>query len=263
MKQMNRFSFALAFITLCFLFAGPVRLSAQNQTDKQGRKTGHWVVTYENGKTQYEADFVEGKPVGLMLRYDKHGQLTARMLFSATTDRCDAILYYPGEKKAAEGIFLGKSKDSTWNYYAEEDGSLRIRESWKNGALEGDFIRYYPNGQVSDQTAWKNGVREGRWVQYFENGALKHEGGFVKGLKEGPFKAYYPDGTPELEGSYKNDLFDGNWNYYDEEGQLALTLEYKEGQILNEDALIGKDEELLKKIEENTGNMPDPALGNY
>ncbi len=250
-------------ILLLLLPLTGMKLEAQNKTDQKGRKTGHWIVNYPNGIRQYEADFQAGKPVGLMRRYDAEGELTAEMFFSKDSRRCDAVLYYPEGKKAAEGIFLDKDKDSIWNYYAESDGTIRIRESWKNGRIEGTVISYYPNGQISEITNWFKGAKEGIWEQYFENGEKKLSGNFNSDLKNGPYTAFYPDGNKEIDGFYQNDLFHGTWTYYDQDGLVILTLEYDAGKILNRDALIGKDEELLKKIEENTGNVPDPALGDF
>lgn len=241
----------------------PDGAQAQNLTDKQGRKTGHWLVTWPNGNKQYEAEFAEGNPVGLMKRYDQEGRLTAEMLFAEKGRRCDAILYYPEGKKAAEGIFINKDKDSVWNYYAEDDGAIRIRESWKKGVMDGTVISYYPNGQISEITEWISGVKEGKWEQFFDNGEKKLSGTYVAGLRNGPYTAYFPDGKIELEGQYLNDLFHASWKYYDENGEVILTLEYDRGKILNKDELVGKDEELLKKIEDNTGNIPDPALGEF
>jgi len=238
-------------------------VSAQNQTDGQGRKTGHWIVNYPDGGIQYEADFIAGKPAGLMKRYDKSGNLAAEMLFEKKGKRCDATLYYPNGKIAAEGIFLDRDKDSVWNYYAEEDGSIRITENWKNGKLDGQVTSYYPGGEISEITEWRDGVKNGPWIQYFENGEKKTTCSYNSGLKDGPYLTFYPDGSTELEGSFTGDLFNGTWKYFNEEGELVLTLKYDNGKILNKDDLIGKDEELLKKIEDNAGNIPDPALGNY
>jgi len=261
MKKLMTYLFV--FLSLISLFLTNSRLSAQNLTDVQGRKTGHWIVTYENGKIQYEADFAEGLPVGLMTRYNKNGELAARMYFSDKGKHCRATQFYPGSKIAAEGNYINREKDSIWNYYAEEDGSLRITENWKTGKMDGEVCRYYPNGQLREKTIWKDGKRNGSWEQFFENGSTQLTGGFVNDLRNGPYVAYFPDGTLELEGAYTNELFDGTWKLYNEEGELVLTLHYINGILQNKDDLGVRDEELLKKIEENTGNMPHPALGGF
>ena len=79
----------MRFIIATYLILGSsLLLSAQNQVDDQGRKSGYWKVDYPNGRTQYEAEFIEGRPVGEMIRYYENGAVKARMNFDATGRRC-------------------------------------------------------------------------------------------------------------------------------------------------------------------------------
>jgi hypothetical protein len=75
------FGFMFRIITIGFFLAMALSLQGQNQVDEKGRKTGHWQVEYPNGKILYEADFVEGLPVGVMVRYYENGVVKARMRF--------------------------------------------------------------------------------------------------------------------------------------------------------------------------------------
>ena len=140
------------FRTLCLtlLLGGSLAVHGQNQLDADGRKTGRWKVEYPNGKTQYEADFVEGRPVGEMLRYYENGALRARIIFDKEGSRSYAYLYYSNRKPAAEGIYVDQQKDSIWTYYSEFDGSVRIREPYEKGLLHGISQSYYPGGEVSE-----------------------------------------------------------------------------------------------------------------
>ena len=104
------------------MLSGALALYGQNLVDKEGRKTGHWKVAYPNGKTLYEADFVEGQPVGEMLRYYENGAVKARMHFEAGGQRSVARLYYQNGKLAAEGLYVNQQKDSVWTYYSSLDG---------------------------------------------------------------------------------------------------------------------------------------------
>ena len=94
------------FRTICIalLLSGGLALQGQNQLDAEGRKTGHWKVEYPNGKTRYEAEFVEGLPVGEMRRCYENGALEDRMIFESDGSRSYAYLYYPNQKAAAEGL---------------------------------------------------------------------------------------------------------------------------------------------------------------
>ena len=64
-------------------------------------------------------------------------------------------LYYESGKAAAEGIYVNQVKDSVWTYYSEFDGSVRIRETYREGKLEGMSKHYYPGGEISEEVHWK------------------------------------------------------------------------------------------------------------
>ena len=101
MKHFNTYITACLLVSVFVMAPGAAR--AQNQMDEQGRKTGHWVVEYPNGKTMYEGDFLEGNPVGEMIRYTEEGHMKARIRFYPDNKRF-VTLYFPGKKKAAEGV---------------------------------------------------------------------------------------------------------------------------------------------------------------
>lgn len=212
------------------LISGTSSMFAQNMLDEQGRKTGPWRLEYPNGKTLYEGNFLAGKPVGLMTRYYDTGALRARMSFDAKQDRSHAELYYKGGKKAAEGIYLGKEKDSVWTYYSEFDGSVRIREAYSGGKVHGKSLSYYPLGQISEEVNWEMDKKEGPWLQHYDDGTLRLKGSYQGNKLSGTYEVYYPGKILMMSGEYLDDKSEGTWSYYDEEGELLYTLDYKDGQ---------------------------------
>jgi antitoxin component YwqK of YwqJK toxin-antitoxin module len=223
------FELMLRAIIYVMLLSGFIPLLGQNQLDEEGRKTGHWKVEYPNGKLHYEADFVDGHPVGPMVRYYENGGLQARLLFEPDGTSSYALLYYKNGKIAAEGMYVNQVKDSVWTYYSEFDGSVRIREPYLEGKLEGVVRSYYPNGTVSEELEWKQNEKHGEWNQFYENGAPRLTGHFEEGKLEGPYEIYYADGTLKIKGTYVNDRSDGTWTFYDESGKEIYALDYVNG----------------------------------
>jgi antitoxin component YwqK of YwqJK toxin-antitoxin module len=208
---------------------GTKSILGQNLLDEQGRKTGPWRVEYPDGTTLYEATFREGEPVGLMVRYYENGAVRARMEFDPLEDRSYTELFYKNGKKAAEGLYVGKEKDSVWTYYSDFDGTVRIRENYSMGKLHGKGIRYYYSGGISEEVNWVLNSREGPWLQYYEDGSLRLRGTYRNDMLNGPYEVYQADSTLLLSGAYKDNLSDGTWSYYDKTGKLMYTIEYKEG----------------------------------
>lgn len=223
-------------VHLLFLFliiALPVK--SQNQLDEQGLKTGPWKVEYPNGKTLYEATFVEGKPVGEMVRYYDNGGVRARMMFDTLLDRSYTHLYYPGGKEAAEGWHVEREKDSVWTYYSQFDGSVRIREPYEKGRLHGKVTLYYSSGDISEVVSWEEQKKQGAWKQYYNTGMNRLSSQYLDDLLHGPYKIFYPDGTPKVTGDYIHNKSNGTWTFYDESGEEVYALEYLSGQPVDQE----------------------------
>jgi antitoxin component YwqK of YwqJK toxin-antitoxin module len=204
-------------------------LPAQNQLDEQGRKYGHWKVDYPNGRTLYEAEFKEGRPVGTMTRYYENGAVRARMNFDSTGSRCFTQMLYPSGKKAAEGWYLDQQKDSVWTYYSPQDGSVRIREPYNMGKLQGKVRNYYPSGRVSEEIEWDNNVRQGEWNQYYNNGVPRLSSHYENDLLNGHYEVYFGNGKIKIRGEHLKGRINGTWSYFDEEGKELISHEFVNG----------------------------------
>ena len=221
-------------LLLLFLIAA-LPAKSQNLLDEKGLKTGHWKMEYPNGKTLYEATFMEGKPVGEMIRYYENGTVRARMMFDTTLDRSYTHLYYENGKSAAEGWYLEKKKDSVWTYYSQFDGSVRIREPYEKGLLHGKVSLYYSSGTISEEVSWENQMKKGEWTQYYNTGNVRLSSQYTDDQLHGPYKVFYPDGTLKVTGDYIHNKSNGTWSFYDESGDQVYALEYLSGQPVDQE----------------------------
>ncbi|MCP4310918.1 MAG: hypothetical protein GY790_06615 [Bacteroidetes bacterium] len=242
---------------IIMLFSGASLLNGQNQLDENGKKRGPWRVEYPNGKTLYEGTFIDGRPVGLLTRYYNTGAVRAKMMFDPQADRSHAELFYKGGKKAAEGAYAGKDKDSVWIYYSDYDGTVRIRESYTEGKINGKSIRYYPNGQVSEEVSWVMDSKDGPWLQYFEGGEPRLKGSYRDNMLNGLYEVWFSEGGLLMSGEYVDDKSEGTWSYYDDKAKLLYTLEYKDGQAVDQEKYMKLMQDTLLKYD--TIETPQPA----
>ncbi len=245
-----------SFILLVWMM-GALGVSGQNQLDELGRKTGPWRVEYPNGNTLYEATFHEGRPVGLMTRYYDNNVIRAKMVFQADEDRSTAEMFYKSGKKAAIGMYVGQLKDSVWTYYSEYDGTVRIRESYQLGKLQGLSFRYYYTGGVSEVVNWEQNSREGPWNQYFEDGSIRLKGFYRNNMLNGPYEVYFSNNTLMMSGTYLDDQSNGTWNYYDDSGNLLYTLDYEKGSPVDREKYMKIMQDTLLKYD--TILAPEPV----
>jgi len=204
-------------------------LAAQNQLDEQGRKSGRWKVDHPNGKTLYEAEFSEGRPVGEMIRYYENGGIRARMVFDTSGLRNYTRMYFQNGKIAAEGWYENQQKDSVWTYYSPVDGSVRIIEPYQNGKIQGIVRKYYPSGQISEELVWVDGQKQGPWKQYYPSSAIRLSAFYAEDELNGIYKVYYSNGKLEISGELLNGKSHGVWSYFDEKGTELISFEFLHG----------------------------------
>ena len=121
-------------------------------------------------------------------------------LFSA----CSSI--YTDEERTARGMMmvLSKTTNSTTSFEKrwKTTNKAAIVDSFKNGERDGEFKRYYLNGNLLMR-------------YYFEAGNV-----------EGPWEDYYPNGKLLMSGQMKANKEVGNWKYYDKNGNLLGEVPY-------------------------------------
>ncbi len=78
----------LKILIICLLYACSSLAAAQdaqvvNQTDKYGKKQGHWIKKYPNGNVMYDGFFRNDKPAGEFRRYYEDNTLKSLLVFNA------------------------------------------------------------------------------------------------------------------------------------------------------------------------------------
>jgi len=69
---------------------------------------------------------------------------------------------------------------------------------------QGDFKRYYPDGQVQETVTYENGKIIGRRTLYYANGKLQESATYADGKLTGERMTYYPNGNKQFIGRYAN-----------------------------------------------------------
>ena len=223
-------------ITVVMIFSAAESFCQEgyNQIDSSGLKQGKWVKMWNNGMVKYRGQFRDDKPYGEFKYFYPSGKLKVVLEYSEDGSRAHNISYYENGKKMAEGDFVDQKKEGKWKYFSEEDEKLILEENYKNGKLNGEAVTYYhDSGKPFEILEYKNGVKDGEWMKYFPEGQLMTETFYKNGVLEGTFVNYTPEGKLLIKGWYKNGEQDGVWEFYDEKTGDLLRKEYfKEGRLL-------------------------------
>ena len=248
-------------VILCIiLLFGSISTQAQsqeiNQVDEKGRKHGKWIKKYPNGQSIYIGKFKHGEPVEIFKRYYPNGSFQAIMKYR-TSDTVFAELYNKNEQKQAEGIYIKKQKDSTWNLY-DDNGNIISKDTYDKGSRDGQSLKFYPDGDTSQIMRWDSGKKHGIFKQFFDNGNVKMHGRYVDGLLDGFLTLYYPNGYKKVEGRYKENLREGDWVYYNEHGDTSEVITYQKGVPENQDSLERIQTKEINELEKNEGKFENP-----
>ncbi|WP_338957005.1 toxin-antitoxin system YwqK family antitoxin [Fusobacterium nucleatum] len=146
----------------------------------------------------------------------------ALTLFSA----CSSI--YTDEERTARGmmIVLSKTTNSTTSFEKrwKTTNKAAIVDTFKNGQEDGEFRRYYLNGNLLMRGYSKDGITDGIWEDY------------------------YPNGKVLMSGYMKANKRIGNWKYYDESGKLLGEVPYDQIPKAIRDAREKNVDEFWKDI---------------
>ena len=213
-------------------------------------KHGKFYNYHRNGKVSTEGWFVDGVRTGDWTFYNKLGNITNKEYYSdgntrKYTDNYDVygkmeyrtyfndqlttqIDYYNPDGEIYESLVYDKNGNVDYkrtNYlgHKSHDGAT------ENGALNGQFTWYYPDGKIKSKTTFKNGNRHGEYVKYHLNGKVAQNVNYVNGNYEGKSTWYTEDGKIDTEINYLRGERHGKAIWYHENGKKSQETIYNLG----------------------------------
>jgi antitoxin component YwqK of YwqJK toxin-antitoxin module len=250
-------------IVVCLLFGINVPGLSQvnqsiNQTDKDGRKQGHWIKKYPNGNKMYDGFFANDRPAGEFKRYYEDNTIKSLLVFSKNGTEAKASLYYSNGMIASTGKYLNQLKEGKWRFFSSTTKGLLIsEEEYSVDKKNGFSIKYYPDSTVAERVNYKNGVRHGEFLKYYPDGTLTLKTSYQNGKLNGKFEALFENGKTEFLGQYKDDLKEGVWIIYSKDGRQRFRTEYTAGIPNNREIDIYQSN-YIDSLERNKVKIADP-----
>ena len=229
-----------------------------NQTDRAGKKQGHWIKKFPNGNVMYDGFFKDNYPTGEFRRYYDDKTLKSLLIFSNNGIEADATIYYPNGFVAAKGKYLNQLKEGIWQMFSViTSGCLICREEYSKNMRNGLSLKYYPDSTIAERITYINDIRNGEWMQYYPNGSVSLKTRYVNGKVNGEFEAFFENGKLEFAGQYKGDLREGIWRIYKKDGSLRFEIDYISGIAKNR-VLEIYESNYIDSLERNRVKIPDP-----
>jgi antitoxin component YwqK of YwqJK toxin-antitoxin module len=174
--------------------------------DKDGKKTGHHVEWYANGKTKSDFDYTNSWfnafPIGSM--YYASGKVWMER-FTENDSLLETTYYEPGKvsrlrKWTRAGLLCSEKQ---WC----ENGQLILSFN-PTSSVSQHVTKYYCSGKIKAEYNWYVYGYTGSFIEYHENGQISLKGQFQE----------IPAGSTMLMAKKT-----GEWTYYDNKGKVVKT----------------------------------------
>ncbi len=206
-------------------------LSSEENYDESGRSEGVRKDYTMEGILQTELEYKNN----LLIRYryfDRNGKVLSEA--KRAKGRFQFVGYTPDGAKRMEGTYLDEgAKDGRWTWYYP-DGTVKSEENLKGGVLDGTQRNFHPNGELSSEFRYIPGKGQtGPYTEKRMDGSVVTEGYMENGRVSGEQWQYHSSGKPSEHEYFVNGALSGWQQYFDESGVLR-TEELVEDGVLRE-----------------------------
>lgn len=110
--------------------------------------------------------------------------------------------FHQGTMTSTQGNYSGKLLHGTLEKF-DRKGRLLEKGIFKNGLKEGEWMRWYANGNISSQYHWNAGWRVGDFQEFADDGSLLRKGSYRQNKLHGKVYYYAPGGSTAREEKYR------------------------------------------------------------
>jgi uncharacterized protein len=174
-----------------------------------GLKKGKEKYFDEKGKLIGEGEYREGVKIGRHWKDHLNGQPALRAEYTKEGEMiAPAAEYDEHGFVIREFTLVGDEYDGNYlEYYPT--GQLKIKYHYALGKLDGEQVEYYLSGKMKRHYFMKEGKESGTHRAWYEGGQLAFDGGFIDGLKQGTWSTYNEEGVQLKSESFHQDQYDG------------------------------------------------------
>lgn len=131
------------------------------------------------------------------------------------------------------GYVLNGLKQGTWTTYeAELQHPVKI-VSYIDGALNGPYLEFDPQGRIALMANYKANVLHGPYAKY-QIGRAQQTVNYVDGLMDGPMAEYdYRNNKLKQEVNYKMGKLHGPFRHFNDDGEMILEYNYIDGERID------------------------------
>ena len=183
---------------------------------------------YSNGQIKTEAKITNKKLNGKYLAYHPNGVVYQKGQYKTDKEKGEWTYFNTSGQIDSihtfkEGLLDGKTE---YNVY----GKLIIKQEYKSGKKNGNFIEYYTDGNKKVTGSYLMNLPNDEWIWYDLKEFKTRQINFKNGLKHGDFKVW-KDNDLYLSGIFDEDKKSGTWKWHRTKKDLDSLVNYVNGEI--------------------------------
>lgn len=111
----------------------------------------------------------------------------------------------------------------------DEAGSPQEAFIEKEGLRDGQYLSFYPSGNIKQETYYRKNQLHGPSTVYSLNGIVLSQCWFIHGKREGKCRWYYSSGELYCVQNFVNGVWNATQTYYYPDGKIKSLLHYHKG----------------------------------
>lgn len=165
-------------------------------------KIGRWRYLFRNGDVEQIGNYLRGEPDGLWTWYFEEGAILRQEEYAMGLEDGLSVEYNDSGAVIAQGEYIGGYKEGPWFHQLNDH---REEGAYFEGARNGIWKHYYlSNGQLRFQGAYENGLKTGDFIWYFPSGQVERRGSYIADKKEGIWEYFNKAGQRIITIEYEN-----------------------------------------------------------
>ncbi len=157
--------------------------------DSLSQSSGELTYTYktDKGMAKAEGEIHQGKPIGFWRTYYPDGNLESVQMYDADGVLQGTVQFFydisTNNKMAEFEVKDGKPDGDYMEFYP--CGDVKIKMTFKEGKPDGEVFFYYRDNKVKVAGKYKDGLKHGKWVYYDKEGNIISQEKWKNGVKKG------------------------------------------------------------------------------
>ena len=224
-----------------------------NRIDDQGRKTGPWKMFHSSGRLIETGFYVDDLKDGVFQFFDANGRVVDVKEFRKGKEVIDSkkeepvvqvveirneqgrleqtVTYVDGMKQGVSRAYDAQGEITSGSVF-DQDVLVAEGITLEDGTRHGDWIQYWPNGNVKCTGEYTDGLEIGTWTYFRETGQKEQEGVFLDGALHSLWTWWYPDGKIHRQERYKRGALHGEFLELDTSGEAIVSGAYEGGEAM-------------------------------